>query len=103
MKISVEQDKSRLSGYSKVTFHDERDQVKVTTPEVALDPTDFVWSTRIPFSEAFQELKIIAHLGLPNTVERVTGFLPAFFLVVYMGMLGPDEIAGAGLGFMLGL
>ena len=49
-----------------------------------------------------EQLKAIVKLGFPNMIERFSGFVPGFMLLVFVGSLGPDEIAGAGMGFMVG-
>ena len=52
--------------------------------------------------EIVEQLWIIVKLGLPNNVEKFSSFLPPFLMLMFMGKLGPDEIAGAGMGFMFG-
>ena len=46
--------------------------------------------------------RVVVTLGLPNNVEKFSSFLPPFVMLMFMGALGPDEIAGAGMGFMFG-
>jgi hypothetical protein len=53
-------------------------------------------------SETFEQLRVVVTLGLPNNVEKFSSFLPPFVMLMFMGALGPDEIAGAGMGFMFG-
>ena len=52
--------------------------------------------------QIIEQLWIIVKLGLPNNVEKFSSFLPPFLMLMFMGRLGPDEIAGAGMGFMFG-
>lgn len=49
---------------------------------------------------AIEQLRAIVTMGLPICVERTTSFLPGFTLIIFLGALGPDYIAGAGTGIM---
>jgi len=53
-------------------------------------------------SRCVEQLVIIIKFGLPNCIENLSSFMPGFILLILMGQLGPDEIAGAGMGFMFG-
>jgi hypothetical protein len=48
------------------------------------------------------QLKIIMWLGFPVCIEKVAGLLPRFMLYIFLGSLGSNEIAGAGLGVVFG-
>jgi hypothetical protein len=49
-----------------------------------------------------EQVLIIIHLGAPNCIEKFSSFFPGFMLLVFYGRIGPDEISGAGFGFMFG-
>lgn len=61
-----------------------------------------VWKRDGLGPRAVAQLQIILKLGFPNCIENFSSFLPGFTLLIVMGQLGPDEIAGAGMGFMFG-
>ena len=53
-------------------------------------------------AEAVTQLKVIAQLGWPYSLEKFSGFFPGFMLLVFLGRIPdePDAISGAGMGFM---
>lgn len=54
------------------------------------------------FQDVIDQFIIIFHLGAPNCIEKFSSFFPGFMLLVFYGQVGPDEISGAGFGFMYG-
>lgn len=51
-------------------------------------------------SAALSQWREIVLLGLPNCLEKMSSFLPGFVLMLLLGKLGPDAIAGYGMGCM---
>jgi hypothetical protein len=82
---------TQTSKYQKIEYDEENNSSLIRST-----------SQKSLWLESIEQFRIILQLGIPNCVEKFTSFLPGFILIIFLGHLGPDEIAGAGMGFMFG-